>query len=94
MSSTATTRTETANRSTKTNGSITNQTTSPKNKCHNGIPTAPIKKENSISNSIINCMNEDDPDTLLNEWLGELENLIGVSLMTINFGVSELILQK
>lgn len=24
----------------------------------------------------------DDPDKLLNEWLGELENLIGVSLFT------------
>lgn len=25
----------------------------------------------------------DDPDELLNEWLGELENLIGVSLKLI-----------
>lgn len=28
----------------------------------------------------------DDPDTLLNEWLGELDNLIGVSVCGGLFG--------
>lgn len=37
-----------------------------------------------------NTINEDDPDALLNEWLGELENLIGVSLVLFSIHIFHL----
>lgn len=35
-----------------------------------------------IRNTMTSCLTE-DPDKLLNEWLGELENLIGVSITIV-----------